>query len=63
MMCRSVTSGIRPRTLFHLFHQWDKWARYELPTTTVISGQSYDTSARRQRRTCQHCGKTQDKLI
>ncbi len=67
-MCRSVTDGTRPKTIFHLFHQWGKWEQYiQEGTKTMVhlvgAGGSFEYSENRQRRTCLRCGKVKDGLV
>ena len=51
-----------------LFHKWTKWEFYVQEYTTTarwgkLAGQSFDCNEKRQRRSCETCGKTQDEKI
>ena len=49
-------------------HSWSKWTQYEQTLTCVIkwgkaAGKQYDAMEKRQKRTCNLCGKAQDRLV
>ena len=54
-----------------LFHKWGKWEQYDQPYTyspgiiapKEIRGHVFTAVEVRQVRTCQACGKQQDKLV
>jgi hypothetical protein len=54
-----------------LFHKWGKWKQYtesysfmgSILAPKEMRGKTYKGEELRQRRTCSHCGKMQDKLI
>ena len=54
-----------------LFHKWSKWEQYEARYTVIpgilapksIQGKKFQAVEQRQKRTCQKCGKIQDKEI
>ena len=51
-----------------LLHHWGKWETYVYPSFSVIlngplAGRQVRNAETRQRRTCAHCGKLQDRFV
>lgn len=56
----------------HIFHKWGKWEQYKwvgkmartgFLVPTALQGKWFDVEEKRQRRTCEICGKLQDEEI